>query len=411
MGNFVQNNMEEDNKYIKRQRIYKTIMLVVLTAFITCIITAGYLSSKFNLSNGEETPISSLLTNMTDDSMTSQLKNIKNIIDKYYLYDYDEDEATDDAITGFVASLGDPYTEYIPADEMKEYTETITGNFVGIGIYMVKNTEKNLIQVLAPIKESPAEEAGILPGDFITKVDGVEYTGDDMTAASNNIKGEEGTKVNLEVLRGEETLNFEIERRKINTNPVIAEKLENNIGYLEVSSFDEDTADDFKEKFSRLKEQGITSLIIDLRDNGGGLVDEALDILDYIVPKGENLLITVDKNGKEEIDKAEEDEILVDMPVVVLVNNYSASASEIVAGALKDLGEATIVGTTTYGKGVIQSLMSLRNGSGLKVTIEEYYTPNRSKINEVGIEPDVEVEEDTSTEEDEQLQKAIDVLR
>ena len=411
MGNFAQNNMEEDNKYIKRQRIYKTIMLVVLTAFITCIITAGYLSSKFNLYNGGETPISSLLTNMTDDSMTSQLKNIKNIIDKYYLYDYDEDEATDDAITGFVASLGDPYTEYIPADEMKEYTETITGNFVGIGIYMVKNTEKNLIQVLAPIKESPAEEVGILPGDFITKVDGVEYTGDDMTAASNNIKGEEGTKVNLEVLRGEETLNFEIERRKINTNPVIAEKLENNIGYLEVSSFDEDTADDFKEKFSRLKEQGITSLIIDLRDNGGGLVDEALDILDYIVPKGENLLITVDKNGKEKIDKAEEDEVLVDMPVVVLVNGYSASASEIVAGALKDLGEATIVGTTTYGKGIIQSLMSLRNGSGLKVTIEEYYTPNKLKINGVGIEPDVEVEEDTSTEEDEQLQKAIDVLR
>ena len=239
-----------------------------------------------------------------------------------------------------------------------------------------------------------------------------------MTTASNSIKGEEGTKVKLTILRGTETLDVEITRSKINTNPVIAEKLENNIGYLEISSFDEGTAEEFKTKYESLKEQGITSLIIDLRNNGGGLVDEALQIADYIVPKGKELLITVDKNNNEVIEKAEED-VLIDMPIVVLVNENSASASEILAGALKDLDEATLVGTTTYGKGVIQQVLSLRNGSGLKVTVEEYYTPNRNKIDGVGIEPDEKVELpetvenplSVSREEDTQLQKAMELLK
>ena len=409
----------EEEKYLKKQRIYKTIMLIALTAFITCILTTIFLANKYDLGKGKDT-ISSLIGNTSEetDNLTASIKNIENLIKKYYLNDIDEQKAIDGAIDGYVSSLGDPYTEYIPAKEMKEYTENLMGNYVGIGIYMVKNTEKNAIEVLTPIKESPAEEAGILPEDIIVSVDGVEYTGDDMTTAANNIKGEEGTTVKLEILRGTEKLQFEITRRKINTNPVISKKLDNNIGYLEISSFDEGTATDFKAKFEDLKSQGITSLILDLRNNGGGLVDEALQIADYIVPKGKDLLITVDKNEKEEIKKAEQD-VIIDMPIVVLVNKNSASASEILAGALKDLDEATIVGTTTYGKGVIQQVLSLRNGSGLKVTVEEYYTPNRTKINGIGIEPDEKVElPETVTnplvvkeEEDTQLKKAIEILK
>lgn len=409
----------EEEKYLKKQRIYKTIMLIALTAFITCILTTIFLANKYDLGKGKDT-ISSLIGNTSEetDNLTASIKNIENLIKKYYLNDIDEQKAIDGAIDGYVSSLGDPYTEYIPAKEMKEYTENLMGNYVGIGIYMVKNTEKNAIEVLTPIKESPAEEAGILPEDIIVSVDGVEYTGDDMTTAANNIKGEEGTTVKLEILRGTEKLQFEITRRKINTNPVISKKLDNNIGYLEISSFDEGTATDFKAKFEDLRSQGITSLILDLRNNGGGLVDEALQIADYIVPKGKDLLITVDKNEKEEIKKAEQD-VLIDMPIVVLVNKNSASASEILAGALKDLDEATIVGTTTYGKGVIQQVLSLRNGSGLKVTVEEYYTPNRTKINGIGIEPDEKVElPETVTnplvvkeEEDTQLKKAIEILK
>ena len=406
--------MEE--KYLKRQRIYKTIMLVILTVFITFIVTTMYISNKYGLNTGTN-KISLLTGSSESDNLTKSLKSIEQLMKTYYLNDINEQDAIDGAISGYVSSAGDEYTEYIPAKEMEEYTQQIMGNYVGIGIYMVKNTEKNTIDVLAPIKESPAEEAGILPGDSIVKVDDVEYTGDDMTAASNAIKGQEGTKVKLEILRGQEKINFEIERKKITTNPVIEEKLEDNIGYLHISSFDDDTAEDFKTKYEDLKNQGITSLIIDLRNNGGGLVDEALEIADYIVPKGKDLLVTVDKNQNEEIRKSKEDPI-IDMDIVVLVNENTASASEILAGCLKDHQEATIVGTKTYGKGVIQQVISLKNGAGLKVTVEEYYTPNKTKINKVGIEPDetVNLPENVNAllvkrEQDTQLQKSIEKLK
>ncbi len=408
----------EEEKYLKRQRFYKTVMLVILTAFLTFIFTTIYITNKYNLGDGNQT-ISSLFggSSSSDDKLTKSLKNIKSLLKKYYLNDIDEDKAIDGAIEGYVAALGDKYTEYIPKDEMQEYTQNLMGNYVGIGIYMAQNTEDNTIVVVSPIKYSPAEEAGILPGDIIKKIDGVEYNGDNMDAAANSIKGVEGSTVKLEIQRGQEIKTFEITRRKITTNPVLAEKLENNIGYLEVSSFDENTADNFKTKYEELKSQGITSLIIDLRNNGGGLVEEALKIADYIVPKDKELLVTVDKDGKEKVEKSKED-VLIDMPIVVLVNKNSASSTEILAGALKDLKEATIVGTATYGKGVIQQLLSLRDGSGLKVTVEEYYTPNRTKINGVGIEPDEKVELPDSVEnplvverkDDTQLQKAIELL-
>ncbi len=410
--------MEEDN-YLKRQRIYKTIMLVVLTAFLTFILTTIYITNKNN-SNNDGQSISSLLgiESSNDNQLTKSIKYIKTILDKYYLNDIDEDKAVEGALEGYVSSLGDPYTEYIPKDEMEDYKSNLMGNYVGVGIYMAQNTKDNTIVVLSPIKYSPAEEAGILPGDIIKKINGVEYKGEDMTAASNSIKGEEGTTVTLEIQRGQEIKTFEITRKKITTNPVVSEKLDNNIGYLEVTSFDEDTAENFKAKYEELKSQGITSLIIDLRNNGGGLVEQALKIADYIVPKGKDLLVTVDKDKNEKVEKSEED-VLIDMPIVVLVNENSASSSEILAGALKDLNEATIVGTTTYGKGVIQQLLTLKSGAGLKVTVEEYYTPNRTKINGVGIEPNekVELPETVSNhllvqrDQDTQLQKAIEILK
>lgn len=413
--------MEDDNKYIKRQRIYKIIMLMVLTAFIASILTALYIvkleeNNSVTSNNSGATSILSGLTN--ESNLTKSLKNIEKLVKSKYLNvsDIDETNTIDGAIAGYINALGDEYTEYIPADKMKEYTESVMGNFVGIGIYMVKNTDKDLVQVLSPIRESPAEKVGIKAGDLITKVDGVSYTADQMTEMANTIKGEEGSKVTLEILRGEETLTFEVIREKVNTNPVYSEKLENDIGYLEISSFDEGVAEDFKAKYLTLKEQGIKGLVIDLRDNGGGLVDEALKIVDYIVPKNQTTLITVDKDGKEEVTKSKEDK-LIEEPVVVLVNASSASASEIMAGALKDLGAAQIVGTKTYGKGVIQQLLTLSNGAGLKITVEEYYTPNKAKINKVGIIPDYEILLETSiTREptdanDTQLNKAKEILK
>ena len=406
----------EEEKYLKRQRIYKTIMLVIVTVFLTFIITTLYITNQYNLGQKD---ISSLLNlSSSNNSLSKNINYIKSILDNYYLNDIDESKAEEWAIRAYVASLGDPYTQYIPKDEMEEYKTSLMGNFVGIGIYMGANTQDNTIEVIMPIKGSPAEEAGILAGDIIVSVDGVEYNAESIDTAANNIKGKEGTVVKLQILRSQELKSFEIIRRKVITNPVEAKKLENNIGYIGITSFDEETSESFKLKFGELKKQGITSLIIDLRNNGGGLVNETLEIIDYIVPKGKELLVTVDKDKNEKIEKAEKD-VMIDMPIVVLVNKSSASASEILAGALKDLEEATIVGTNTYGKGVIQELLTFRDGSGLKVTVQEYYTPNRNKINGVGIQPNVVVELPEGSEnpynieekDDTQLQKAIEILK
>lgn len=398
----------------RKNKIYKIIMIVAIAVFLTFMVTSISLYTYF-----VNNPIS--ITSKSSSSskdIAGTLQKYKEIIDKYYLGDVDEEKLKEGAIKGYIEGLGDPYTEYISADEMEDYLSDTMGNFVGIGIYMVKNTEKGKIQVLAPIKGSPAEKAGIQAGDLILTVDGVDYSADEMTIASNKIKGEEGTTVTIEVLRGTETKKYELKREKVKVNQVEGKVLSNNIGYINFTSFDETTADDFKAKFEELNKQGIKSLIIDLRNNGGGIVDQALQIADYVADKDSVLLYEVDKNNKETVKKAKTDPI-INMPIMILTNENTASASEILAGALKDLGKAKTVGTTTYGKGVIQQILKLSDGSGLKVTIEEYQTPNRNKIHKIGIAPDEEVKLPDSVtnvlnvteSEDTQLQKAIEMLK
>ena len=407
--------MEEEKKKLK---VYKVIMLVVLVAFITFLITSIGMYQYFTNGDGiRNAMIKSDVT--TSQDIADTLDKYQTLVDKYYLgEDVDEEKLKEGAIKGYIEALGDPYTEYISKEEMEDYMDDTMGNFVGIGIYMVKDTENNQIMVLSPIKNSPAEKAGIQPGDYIIEVDGKQCTGDDFSTISNEIKGEVGSTVKLKIKREDKTLDFEIKRENVTVNPVEGKVLEGNIGYIEFSSFDEGTAEEFKNKFNELKSNGITSLIIDLRNNGGGIVDEALEIAGYAVDKGTTLLYEVDKNGKETEEKSKVDKI-IDMPIVILVNENTASSSEILAGALKDLGKAKIVGTKTYGKGVIQQILTLGDGSGLKITTEEYLTPNRTKINKVGIEPDEKVElpetvkNILSVEEkdDTQLQKAIELLK
>ncbi len=400
----------------KRFKVYKMIMLIVLVAFITFLCTSIGMYQIFINSNLEKSSI--LATKASNSDITATLNRYKKIIDKYYLGEIDEEKLKEGAIKGYIEGLDDPYTEYISKEDMKDYLDDTMGNFVGIGIYMVKNAEANKIQVLAPIKNSPAEKAGILPGDLIMAVDDVTYTGEEMSVVSNKIKGEEGTSVKVEIMRGNETKTFDLKRESIKVNPVEGKVLENQIGYIEFSSFDEGTAEDFKTKYEELEKQGIESLIIDLRNNGGGIVDEALEIADYIADKGSVLLYEVDKNNKEEVKKAESDPI-INLPIVILTNENTASSSEILAGALKDLGKAKICGIKTYGKGVIQQVLTLADGSGLKITAEKYLTPNKTEINKIGIEPDEKVElPDTvknvllvEEKDDTQLQKAIQMLK
>ena len=402
--------MEKERKY----KIYKWIMIIALTIFITFMITSISLYTYF-LNNPINANVSAT---STSKKIAGNLEKYREIIDKYYLGEVDENKLEEGAIKGYIEGLGDPYTEYISKEDMEDYLNDTMGNFVGIGIYMVKNTTYDKIQVLSTIKDGPAEKAGIQAGDLIVSVDGIAYTASDMTTAANNIKGEAGTKVNVEIQRENQIIKYELTREKVKVNPVEGKVLENNIGYIQFSSFDETTAEDFKNKFEELSKKGIKSLIIDLRNNGGGIVDQALEIADYITDKDSVLLYEVDKNDKETVKKAQNDPI-INMPIVILTNENTASASEILAGALKDLGKAKTVGTTTYGKGVIQQILRLSDGSGLKITIEEYQTPNRNKINKVGIEPDEKVElPDTVTNifnvkenEDTQLQKAIEMLK
>ena len=396
----------------KKIKVYKILMLVVLSVFITFMITSISLYTYFT-----KNPIS-ISAKSNNKDISNKLDKYREIIDKYYLGEVDESKLEEGAIKGYIEGLDDPYTEYISKEDMDTYLDDTMGNFVGIGIYMIKNTKYDKIQVLSTIKGSPAEKAGIQAGDLIISVDGIEYKADDMTAVSNKIKGEEGTKVTVELLRGSENVKYELTRSKVKVNQVEGKVISDDIGYIKFTSFDETTAEDFKAKYEELSKQNIKSLIIDLRNNGGGIVDQALEIADYMTDKDSVLLYEVDKNNKETVKKAKEDPI-INMPIIILTNENTASASEILAGALKDLGKAKTVGTTTYGKGVIQQILKLNDGSGLKITIEEYQTPNKNKINKVGIEPDEKVELPDSVEsilsikesEDTQLQKAIDMLK
>lgn len=423
-GGCLNNNFKQINMESKKNRVYKTIMLVVLTAFVTFMITSfsmySYFSNTSLVSMFDTLSASQKSENSSKSTDLEQyLKKIKSTINRYYLWNdqIDEEKLKEGAIKGYVEGIGDEYTEYIPADEMEDYTENITGNFVGIGIYMIADKNSERVVVYYPIPESPAEKAGIEAGDQIISVDGTEYTSEDFNTIADYIKGEEGTTVKLEVERNGQRINFEIKREKINTNPITIEKLENDIGYLKLPSFDEDTAKDFEEKVKELQAQGAKKLIIDLRNNGGGIVNEATDIADMLLDKGQTIISTVDKDDKREITYSKKDPTFM-MPVIVLVNENSASASEILACSLQDNERAKIIGTKTYGKGIIQTLLSLTDGSGLKITTEEYYTPKGTTIHQVGITPDEEVElPDTikniysvTRDEDTQIKKAVEIL-
>lgn len=396
------------------QRIYKMIMLVLIVIIVTSLVTA-FTTYQYLSNNG----ISYSKVNTTSlEGLEYTLSQFRSELEKKYIGEINDEELIEGAVKGYVDALGDPYTTYYTKKEMKTIMEETNGNFVGIGVYMTKDLEKNAILIIKPIENSPAEKAGILPGDLITKVDDVEYTGDKLEEASNKIRGEEGTKVKLEIYRNGETKTFELTRIKVVVSHVTTKVLNNDIGYIAISDFEGECASEFETKYKQLEKQGIKKLIIDIRNNGGGIVDEALKIANMLVDKDSTLLITKDKSDKEEVTKATEKPI-INIPTVVLVNEYSASASEILAGALKDNGKATLVGTKTYGKGIIQELHQLSDGSGLKITVSEYYTPNHNAIHKIGITPDVEVDlsedvkQQTTIQEkdDNQLQKAIEILK
>ena len=407
-----------EDKKTSRQRVYKVIMLIVLTAVITFMTTTIFLYKEYGeyIALGKSANGSEAADTEAESTISATLKMFKNLITSKFIYDVDNVKLVDGALKGYIEALGDPYTEYLTKDEMEAFTEEANSEYVGIGIYV--SNVNNQILIVGVMKDSPALEAGIQAGDIITKVNGVEYSGEELSKATSVLKGKEGTDAEVTILRNDEEKNLTVTRKKITVEHVASQMIDNDIAYIEIGSFDSGVAESFEKQLKELLNQGAKKIIIDVRSNGGGIVDEATNIADLFIDKGKSILITKGKSNSEKITTADKEAIVKDIPVVILTNESTASASEILAGALKDQYGATLVGKTTYGKGVIQTLYSLQDGSGIKITTDEYYTPNHVQINKKGLTPDYEVDltkdadgyYETSIDKDAQLLKAREIL-
>lgn len=337
-----------------------------------------------------------------------KIDELERYIDRYYLFDYEEADVESGVYKGLMAGLGDPYTGYYTAQEYASFMESSNGAYSGIGAVLSQNMSTGIITVVQVFEGSPAEEAGVQAEDILYKVAGKEVTGEDLSLVVTDLKGEEGTDVHISVVRETEELEMDITRRHIEIPTISYEMLTDEIGYITISEFDDVTDDQFFLAMDDLEAQGMKDLVIDLRNNGGGLVDVTCNILDRLLPEG-LIVYTEDKDGNRE-EAYSDAENYFDGDMAVLVNGNSASASEIFAGAVKDYGVGTLIGTQTFGKGIVQSLFPLVDGDAVKITVSRYYTPAGNNIHEVGITPDIVLEYDTESESDNQLEKAIEIL-
>ena len=353
---------------------------------------------------------------LSDLAFTQKIKYLENMIDEEYLGEISTDKLEEGVYAGLIYGLGDVYSRYYTKDEYEQESVTTEGSYVGIGVAMQKYTAGG-VQIVECYKGSTAEEAGIKVDDVITAINGEDITDTELQDVVSMIRDNEDKDVVLTVQRkGEDTQEITVKVSNVELPSVFGEMLDENTGYIQITEFKGVTVEQYEEVFADLKEQGMERLVVDLRDNPGGLLNVVCDILRDILPEG-LIVYTEDKNGNRSEETCDGKNPL-DMPLAVLVNGNSASASEIFAGAVKDYGLGTIVGTTTYGKGVVQSIRQLSDGSAVKLTIANYYTPKGNSINKTGIQPDVEVElspellnqEEITHEEDNQLQEALNSL-
>lgn len=353
------------------------------------------------------------------NKVTDKEEEIYNTIDEYYLNGIDNDKMKDGIYKGMVDSLGDPYTVYYNSEEYKQFTSSSSGTYSGIGVAVSQNVTTGAITIVKTFKKGSGEKEGMKPGDVIYKVEGKRIEGLELSKVVSMIKGKEGTFVKVTVLRDGKEIEFNLERKKLEVDTVnyrMEDRSGKKIGYISVSEFDEVTASQFKSAISELSKEGMEGLVIDLRDNPGGLLDVTCEMLDRMIKKG-LLVYTVDKYGKR-VDEDATDSDSFDKPVAILVNGNSASASEVFSGAMKDYKAATLVGTKTFGKGIVQSIVPFGDGTAMKVTVSKYYTPNGVNIHGTGIEPDVVVELSKDATKngkydrkyDNQLDKALDVV-
>lgn len=389
---------------------------IAVTVIITFLIT-----SIFYFTVGGTGVYSLLAATGQGGSMAGKLKKIDAMLAQHYINDYDQLEMEKMALNAYVYGVGDPYTAYIDEDNYADMQTSIEGDYVGIGVEVYVSQDDGLITVISCFDDSPAQKAGIQPGDKILTVEGTAAGLDNYYEIINMIKGVTQTSdpnsVSMTIGRGTETLDITVQREKITTQTVKGKMLTSEVGYIRISSFDQHTDQEFIDAAENLKSQGMQKLVIDLRGNPGGLLDAVVAVADYLLPEGK--IITVrDKQGREKVYESDADAL--GMPMAVLINGSSASASEVLSGAIRDYNAGTLVGEKTFGKGLVQSIFEFGDGTAMKITTAKYYTPNDECIDKIGIAPHVEVSlpeaaagkpiQNLTLEEDTQLQKALEVL-
>ncbi len=383
----------------KRVLIISAIVLVLITTFLTI----GFLN-PFGYSNIDDFIHFSQLVRLTDTMFYQEL---------------DREELLRGAVKGMTEMTEDPYTGYLWGDDAKEYMEEVEGTYYGIGVYIENNIEDNTIEVVSAIAGSPAEEVGLTTGDKILKVNGIGYTGQEINEATSVMRGEAETEVTLTILQKSsgKTMEVVVERREITIQSVTGEMLTETVGKIDVSQFNTGSGEQFQKTFGELKKSGMEALILDLRNNPGGLIDEAVEIVDVFLKEGKVIVYTEDRNREREYYRATGS--AEEISVVVLTNQGSASASEIVTGALKDYGVGYQIGEKTYGKGVVQGVYNTGELEILSLTVAQYFTPEGECIHEKGIKPDLEIPMDIekyrnltnlAPEDDEQIQAALEYL-
>lgn len=424
--------MDEKNKF------WKGVMTGVLVTAFACLVTVGtslgiYMFGRRAIDNqvqiqaeqgspAGETKMAGSDAALDLNQVNQKLKQLEKLVDEMYLFDDKKDAAKEEAgiYKGYLYGLNDPYAAYYTREELDSFNEDTTGTYSGIGAMVSQNVKTGISTIIRVYKDTPAEEAGILPGDVIFSVDGTEVTGMDLSLIVNNyVKGEVDTKVQITVFREAENeyKDFTVTRRKLDVQTVETELMDGKIGYISVSEFDTVTASQFQNGIDGLLKQGAEKLIVDLRNNPGGELKAVSAMMDYVLPDGKTMVTISDKNGTKQVMTSGDGHEL-DLPIAILVNGNSASASEVFTGAMKDHGMAVVVGTNTFGKGIVQTVVPLSDGSAVKLTTAHYYTPDGTDIHGKGIAPDKEVEldEEAATmvvipkEKDNQLQEAVKIL-
>lgn len=396
----------------KKTVIIWSIVLVLLVGSVSSFLTLYLTGYDFN-NDGRVVINKQQLYELEE---VQKLEAVKEIVGQNYITTVDNNKLMDGAVKGLVASLGDPYSVYYTPDEFKQLQETTTGTYAGVGLLVSVNTKNNRITVVHAFKNSPGAKAGIISGDEIVKVNSTALDGSMLDKAVSMMKGAKGTKVNVTIVRNGVSKAYDLYRDNVIVETVSNRMLQNNIGYIVISNFEQNTAKEFSDALSNLKKQKMKGLIIDIRDNPGGLLDVVTKIADQLLPKGK-IVYTEDRYGHKDVINS--DANALNLPLVLLVNGNSASASEILAGSVQDYGVGKLIGTKTFGKGIVQSIESFKDGSGLKLTTSRYFTPKGRCIHKIGITPDVVIDLPQDLKKDPtklndnndvQLKKGIEVI-